>query len=1172
MASILRSSWRRRQHQSSDIVANKSVTPSTETSTTTTSQSPSSHGSLKTELRLSVTHTGSSGSSVATVANTDTRCAQGRLHTFKAAIVQAEIKKAAQLATCIRTQDAKLAESRALRHLQKLRFSSKVIMSPLHGSYNILFPIQFRDRVQWLLKIPANGSNDQWDEASAEAHTSEAMTMKFIYNNSPVPVPRIYSFDSTANNLLKCPYMLLERIKGKSPFYGWFYKQSPDRFRQKLIDEVAHAMVKLSVFNFPKVGALQFDSDGKVVSVGPYRKVDHFAPYHRKKLGQDSVTTFSQHGPFTDPRDYFLTSLDREDASKSSCELQGQRKLLRLFIDWFFQAASTLDDTSGFVLTHPDFNIQNMLVSKDGTLRTLIDWDGVVVVPRCLGFEEYPLWLTRDWDPHFWNYNAEGDCAIDPYQPFMDSEELLHYRSVYAQALEAASSRSSVRGPSPDGSNKSVGSAGGGCGSTRISCLARSLYIAANEPESLPDNLEMIFDRIVDLTAEDEEEQNEGSVMDPDHDANLEDLEQDIGSHYGSETGQETPKPVHQAEGGQTRQSSCQWEVTGEAVLEPQVVPASGCILQLDVDNQEERFSPEDVLTCFEPDQMSRGTPAKNSFQSVTLDPVPSTTHWPSQLLTQLWTISYHLLAVSAMFMLIMSWLQSKDMSPMIMISIGFLFSETLILSNLIAFLLGVSLFVRILGRVFDSGLGNYSDRRSHLIQEAFPLQVSISAESASVQGAQDPIPQSIIIGHDTVVEIAKATGSVQTEEVLHDNSMAKFTMARDMIDCDRPRAEDTACESINNLGPESSCSSEYNSSPESTKSGSTHTEMEIHTNHAGSDAGFGEEDDDNVSITSDYVLDMILKKWDEDPSYDFGHFTDRNVYNALYNDKLDAARTRRLKIGFQRLLTSLDNRFADFDGLTLSYERFDSKIFIISVGEEKKEYAVHEAVLKKSPVFAAMCKGQFKEAHERRITLPVDNPQDVAAIVEYMYMDNFTTIGNPNAGSDHQTCALQLASLYMVAEYYQIDPLKALIVKKFKTCTTKSTPAQWLAVAALIYPSLRSTDDIYPAYMRSLIIDCLNASGNPPDPAVMEELEQCVQQGGRLAVDINRACTTYWRQRGAAVVKELRKITARAEDLHLDHHWRCRKCHFRNFRDKTFLLEFEDAKGGSEEVVDEEE
>ncbi|KAL8959574.1 MAG: hypothetical protein Q9193_003587 [Seirophora villosa] len=239
-------------------------------------------------------------------------------------------------------------------------------------------------------------------------------------------------------------------------------------------------------------------------------------------------------------------------------------------------------------------------------------------------------------------------------------------------------------------------------------------------------------------------------------------------------------------------------------------------------------------------------------------------------------------------------------------------------------------------------------------------------------------------------------------------------------------------------------------------------------------------------------------------------------------------------------------------DHLSGDGERFDSsKIYIISVGQNNKEYAVHESVLRKSPVFAAMCEGQFKEAYERRILLPADNPQDIAAIVEYLYTNDFATIGNPNAGLDCQTCAAQLKSLYGTAEYYQMDPLKDLIVKKFKDCTTGSTPADWLAIAESIYPSLPTTDRVYPAYVRSLIIDRLDTSRE----TVMEELDPWTRKGGRLAIDINRACVAYWKQRGAAAL--LKFQDARSSHMHV--HPNCGTCHIYRTEDWE-LFEFEDA------------
>ncbi|KAL8743408.1 MAG: hypothetical protein Q9184_008118 [Pyrenodesmia sp. 2 TL-2023] len=201
------------------------------------------------------------------------------------------------------------------------------------GSYNILIPIRFKDRVRWLLKLPTNGCHQQ-DEDSAKALTSEALTTNFICHNPSVPAIRIYSFDSIPNNPVNCPNILMEKLGGKSLYYDWYHKSpaAQDRFREQALANIAKAMVQLCTFTFSSTGALQLDDDGRI-KVGPCRKVDHFAAHDRLRLGQEATTRFSQQGPFSNPRDYFLTSLNREDPSILPHQQQGHRKLLRLCID-----------------------------------------------------------------------------------------------------------------------------------------------------------------------------------------------------------------------------------------------------------------------------------------------------------------------------------------------------------------------------------------------------------------------------------------------------------------------------------------------------------------------------------------------------------------------------------------------------------------------------------------------------------------------------------------------------------------------------------------------------------------------------------------------------------------------------------------------------------------------
>ncbi|KAL8851982.1 MAG: hypothetical protein Q9221_003087 [Calogaya cf. arnoldii] len=419
---------------------------------------------------------------------------------FEAVLARVNLREVPPMVTRLRFGDKKLVRSGRIRCFLRLHNACKVVTPALRGSYNILFPIRFRDGTQWLLKLPANGA-DGWDEQSARALTSEVTTMKLIYNNSSVPVSRIYGYDPSPDNPIRCPYILMERIDGTPLHHVWFQKDGPpgslNPFRERALCDIAKAMVQLNAFTFPKAGSLHYNTRFKTMDIGPYRKVDFFAEYDGLGSDWEETTTYIEQGPFVDPKQYFLASLDTEDTTNLHYTLQGQRKLLRLFIEWFFEA--TPDDDASFVLAHPDFNLQNILVGEDGSLRGFVDWDGVAAVPRCLGSEAYPLWLIPDWDPHWYNPISDeenGRCDMTP-------AELDIYREKYARFIEAAvrdqEIEQSCSEPVSDGIQQTPRFS-----RTRVSALARCLYIAANEPFSIPYNIPMLMEKIMRLTSDDD--------------------------------------------------------------------------------------------------------------------------------------------------------------------------------------------------------------------------------------------------------------------------------------------------------------------------------------------------------------------------------------------------------------------------------------------------------------------------------------------------------------------------------------------------------------------------------------------------------------------------------------------------------------------------------------------
>jgi hypothetical protein len=70
-------------------------------------------------------------------------------------------------------------------------------------------------------------------------------------------------------------------------------------------------------------------------------------------------------------------------------------------------------DGPPFILFHPDFDSQNVLVGEDGTIMGIIDWDNVYTSPRQGAAVAYPSWLTVDWDPLFYGWSKDASSVIN---------------------------------------------------------------------------------------------------------------------------------------------------------------------------------------------------------------------------------------------------------------------------------------------------------------------------------------------------------------------------------------------------------------------------------------------------------------------------------------------------------------------------------------------------------------------------------------------------------------------------------------------------------------------------------------------------------------------------------------------------------------------------------------
>lgn len=343
------------------------------------------------------------------------------------------------LAALNRTQLPVLARS-ILEAQKSEKVSEPSVGNAIYGSYHAILPLTFDDGAQWAIKIPVNGTEEGWNDMSSSALTSEAETMRLLGRETTIPIPVVFDFSSTLGNPLCCPYILMSFVTGFSLYDIWFSHRLGDTSveenqanRVRALDGIALAMVQLGKFSSHTGGQPHFSKQGGEISaVGSFRQLDHKAMIDRWIVHGDPAEDpiYVELEPYADQKGYYTAMLDLH--TEDQRVLRGLEHLLRQFIDW-------VPDTLGpdpFVLSHPDFDIENFIVSENGDLMGIIGWDGVAFKPRSIGNERYPGWLTRDWNPIMYGYYPSMDEGAEFEGGWEDSPTTsAEYREIYGELM-----------------------------------------------------------------------------------------------------------------------------------------------------------------------------------------------------------------------------------------------------------------------------------------------------------------------------------------------------------------------------------------------------------------------------------------------------------------------------------------------------------------------------------------------------------------------------------------------------------------------------------------------------------------------------------------------------------------------------------------------------------------
>ena len=309
-----------------------------------------------------------------------------------------------------------------------------VELPPTQGLYNIFWVLRFGDGLRWILKVPQTGCRGHFARSWSRGVITEALTMKLLARKTTMPIPKAHDFHGWTDSELRCPYILMDYVDGIGGAECWFDDSIDatilEQRRERMLHDVANAMVQLKTFSFVSGGDLEFDAQGDACGVVPMdRTIFDTRSSPEEKVGRATGVSV---GPFTTQLEFMSQLYDFRTPPDDAYE-HGIYRLLGRFMEWI-----TADQQpSLFVLGHGHFELSQLIVSSEGALLGLIGWNDASALPLCLGYEAFPHWITRDWNPFA---DREGDYIADNWM-----EKLARYRKMYAKFIRAAGLEPSER-------------------------------------------------------------------------------------------------------------------------------------------------------------------------------------------------------------------------------------------------------------------------------------------------------------------------------------------------------------------------------------------------------------------------------------------------------------------------------------------------------------------------------------------------------------------------------------------------------------------------------------------------------------------------------------------------------------------------------------------------------
>ncbi|KAF2450905.1 hypothetical protein P171DRAFT_503719 [Karstenula rhodostoma CBS 690.94] len=305
------------------------------------------------------------------------------------------------------------------------RSSDCEVLGRSEGTFNHCVILKLTDGRKYVIKVPAQGIPELWNEGDAHVLRSEADTIGFIRRHTSIPVMEVFAWDASCDNHLGAPYMIQEYAHGFTAARLFAIPNGIDpcpppseetadvrQRRQTFLRDLAFMMAELQKFTFDKSGMLYFEDDpeeddAKPPTVGPWYEYllsspREFPAFSNTHAFLSSMITETIEGAKQALIDNGPTDAhSMRDKNRKAWLLDGLALFCEAAYSAFPGSKNPTDHPETFVLCHPDLDFQNIHVDHTGAIVGIIDWQGTRTVPRPTGFASLPLCLRADWEPDY---------------------------------------------------------------------------------------------------------------------------------------------------------------------------------------------------------------------------------------------------------------------------------------------------------------------------------------------------------------------------------------------------------------------------------------------------------------------------------------------------------------------------------------------------------------------------------------------------------------------------------------------------------------------------------------------------------------------------------------------------------------------------------------------------